>query len=125
MNKNLHNIFGGKMERNKINVSELEFYLMLEALDDYHMYWKMINSRCNNDENKKILNSINTLQTKISYSYLITKSDTINITDDELYYLYRAMFLYLYNKNNKYLSETNKIIDNLKSLLVNVKGKEI
>ena len=41
------------MERIKINISELEFYLMLEALDDCHMYWKMINSRCNNDENKK------------------------------------------------------------------------
>ena len=51
----MNNIFGGiKMEGNKINISELEFYLMLEALDDYHMYWKMINSRCNNDENKKM-----------------------------------------------------------------------
>ena len=113
------------MERNKINISELEFYLMLEALDDYHMYWKMINSRCNNDENKKMLDSINTLRTKISYYYLIEKSNTINITNDELLYLYRAMFLYLYNKNNKYPSVTNKIIDSLKSLLVNVKGNEI
>jgi hypothetical protein len=113
------------MEINKINISELEFYLMLEALDDYHMYWKMINSRCNNDENKKMLDLINILQTKISYSYWVVKSDVINITNDELLYLYRAMFLYLYNKNNKYPSETNKIIDSLKSLLVNIKGKEI
>ena len=113
------------MELNKINLSELEFYLMLEALDDYHMYWKMINSRCNNDENKKVLDSVNTLQIKISYSYLIEKSHTINISNDELLCLYRAMFLYLYNKNNKYPSETNKIIDSLKSLLVNIKGKEI
>lgn len=113
------------MEINKINISELEFYLMLEALDDYHMYWKMINSRCNNDENKKMLDSINTLQIKISYSYIHCKSNVINITNDELYYLYRAMFLYLYNKNNKYLSETNKIIDSLKSLLVNIKVKDI
>lgn len=113
------------MERNKINISELEFYLMLEALDDYHMYWQMNNSRCNNDENKKILNSINTLQTKISYSYIDCKSDTIYISNDELLYLYRAMFLYSYNKNNKYLSETNKIINDLKNLLVNIKGKEI
>lgn len=113
------------MERNKINISELEFYLMLEALDDYHMYWKIIDSRCNNDDNKKMLDSINTLRIKISYSYLIEKSHTINITNDELLYLYRAMFLYLYNKNNKYLSVTNKIIDDLKSLLVNIKGKEI
>jgi len=113
------------MEINKINISELEFYLMLEALDDYNMYWKMINSRCNNDENKKMLNSINTLQTKISYSYIDCKSDMINISNDELLCLYRAMFLYLYNKNNKYLSETNKIIDSLKSILVNIKGKEI
>ena len=113
------------MKSIKINISELEFYLVLEALDDYHMYWKMINSRCNNDENKKMLDSINTLQTKISYSYIDCKSDVINITNDELLYLYRAMFLYLYNKNNKYPSETNKIIDSLKSLLVNIKGKEI
>ena len=113
------------MESNKINISELEFYLMLEALDDYHMYWKMINSRCNNDENKKMLNSINTLQTKISYSYWVEKSDVISISNDELLCLYRAMFLYLYNKNNKYLNVTNKIIDSLKSLLVNIKGKEI
>ena len=111
--------------REKINISELEFYLMLEALDDYHMYWKMINSRCNSDENKKILNSINTLRIKISYCYLIEKSNTINISNDELLYLYRAMFLYLYNKNNKYLNVTNKIINDLKSLLVNIKGKEI
>jgi hypothetical protein len=122
----MNKIFGGiKMETNKINISELEFYLILEALDDYHMYWKMINSRCNNDENKKMLDSINTLQTKISYSYVDCKSDVINITNDELLYLYRAMFLYLYNKNNKYLSETNKIIDSLKSLLLNIKGKVI
>lgn len=113
------------MEKIKINISELEFYLMLEALDDYHMYWKMINSRCNNDENKKILDIINNLQTKISYSYIDCKSDVINISNDELLCLYRAMFLYLYNKNNKYLSETNKIIDNLKSLLLNIKRKEI
>ena len=113
------------MELNKINLSELEFYLMLEALDDYHMYWKMINSRCNNDDNKKMLDLINILQTKISYSYWVVKSDVINITNDELLCLYRAMFLYLYNKNNKYPSETNKIIDSLKSLLVNIKGKEI
>ena len=113
------------MEKNKINISELEFYLMLEALDDYHMYWKMINSRCNNDENKKMLNNINTLLTKISYSYWVEKSDVISITNDELLCLYRAMFLYLYNKNNKYLSETNKIINDLKSLLVNIKGKDI
>jgi hypothetical protein len=113
------------MERNKINISELEFYLMLEALDDYRMYWKMINSKCNNEENKKMLDSINSLRIKISYSYLIEKSNTINISNDELLYLYRAMFLYLYNKNNKYPSETNKIIDSLKSLLVNIKGKEI
>jgi hypothetical protein len=113
------------MESNKINISELEFYLMLEALDDYHMYWKMINSRCNSDENKKMLDLINILQTKISYSYWVVKSDVINISNDELLYLYRAMFLYLYNKNNKYPSETNKIIDSLKSLLVNIKGKEI
>lgn len=122
----MNKIFGGiKMETNKINISELEFYLMLEALDDYHMYWKMINSRCNNDDNKKVLDSINTLQIKISYTYIDCKSDVINISNDELLYLYRAMFLYLYNKNNKYLSETNKIIDRLKSLLVNIKGKEI
>ena len=113
------------MERIKINISELEFYLMLEALDDYHMYWKMINSKCNNDENKKMLDSVNTLQIKISYSYLIEKCHTINISNDELLCLYRAMFLYSYNKNNKYLSETNKIINDLKSLLVNIKGKEI
>ena len=113
------------MERIKINISELEFYLMLEALDDYRMYWKMINSKCNNDDNKKMLNSINTLQTKISYSYIDCKNDVINISNDELINLYRAMFLYLYNKNNKYPSETNKIIDSLKSLLVNIKSKEI
>ena len=105
------------MEINKINIniSELEFYLMLEALDDYHMYWKMINSRCNSDENKKMLDSINTLRIKISYCYLIEKSNTINISNDELLYLYRAMFLYLYNKNNKYLNETNKIIRKIKN----------
>ncbi len=113
------------MESNKINISELEFYLMLEALDDCHMYWQMINSRCNNDENKQMLDIINMLKTKISYTYIDCKSDVINITNDELLYLYRAMFLYLYNKNNKYPSETNKIIDSLKSLLVNVKGKDI
>lgn len=113
------------MERNKINISELEFYLMLEALDDYHMYWQMINSRCNNDENKKMLDSINTLQIKISYSYIDCKSDVINITNDELLCLYRAMFLYSYNKNNKYLSETNKIINDLKNLLTNIKWKRV
>lgn len=105
------------MERNKINISELEFYLMLEALDDYHMYWKMINSRCNNDDNKKMLNSINTLQTKISYSYIDCKSDVINITNDELLFLYHAMFLYSYNKNNKYIEETKKLLVKLKMIL--------
>ena len=112
------------MERIKINISELEFYLMLEALDDCHMYWKMINSRCNNDENKQMLDIINNLKTKISYSYIDCKSDVINISNDELLCLYRAMFLYLYNKNNKYPSETKKFIDYLKSLLLNIKDKE-
>ena len=105
------------MEKIKINISELEFYLMLEALDDYYMYWQMLNSRCNNDENKKMLDSINTLQTKISYTYIDCKSDVINITNDELLYLYRAMFLYLYNKNNKYKEETKKLLVKLKMIL--------
>ena len=109
------------MEKIKINISELEFYLMLEALDDYHMYWKMIYSRCNNDENKKMLDSINTLQTKIPYSYWVEKSDVINITNDELLYLYRAMFIYSYNKNNKYIEETKNFINYLKSLLLKIK----
>jgi len=109
------------MEKIKINISELEFYLMLEALDDYHMYWKMINSRCNSDENKKMLDSINTLRIKISYCYLIEKSNTINISNDELLYLYRAMFIYSYNKNNKYIEETKNFIDYLKSLLLKIK----
>ena len=100
----------------KINISELEFYLMLEALDDYHMYWKMINSRCNNEENKKMLDSINTLQTKISYSYIDCKSDVINITNDELLYLNNAMVLYSFNKNNKYLEETKKLLEKLKMM---------
>ena len=104
------------MKRKKINISELEFYLMLEALDDYHMYWKMINSRCNNDENKKMLDIINILQTKISYTYIDCKSDVINITNNELLYLYHGMVLYSYNKNNKYIEETKKLLVKIDTL---------
>ena len=63
-----------------------------------------------------MLDSINTLQTKISYSYIDCKSDVINITNNELLYLYHAMVLYSYNKNNKYIEETKKLLVKLNNI---------
>lgn len=110
--------------KNRVGITKLEYFLMLEALDYYYMYWELIYSKCDSDDNKKMLDSVNALQVKLSFNYFDRECDTVNITNDELLYLYRAVVYYSYNKCNKYINETNKIISDLKDLLVELKRSE-